>query len=91
MKKQYITDVAYAGNTEITFFFFFSNVGSVILSDWKVEGYLEAKKEDGWVRAYSHAQMKEAIDEIAGLEDSLSWWKKYLEEIKNNLIEKPEY
>lgn len=86
MKKQYTTDVAYAGNTEITFYEDGSNVGSIILPDWKVEGYLEAKEEDGWVRAYSHAQMKEAMDEIAGLEDSLCWWKKHLEEIKNNLI-----
>lgn len=86
MKKQYTTDVAYAGNTEITFYEDGSNVGSIILSDWKVEGYLEAKEEDGWVRAYSHAQMKKAMDKIAGLEDSLCWWKKHLEEIKNNLI-----
>lgn len=86
MKKQYTTDVAYTDNTEITFYEDGSNVGSVILSDWKVEGYLEAKEEDGWQKAYSHAQMQEAMSEIVSLEESLSWWKKHLEEIKNNLI-----
>lgn len=87
VKKQYTTDVAYAGNTKITFYEDGNNVRFVILSDWEVEGYLKAKKEDGWVKAYSHAQMKEAMDEIEGLEDSLHWWKKHLEEIKANLIE----
>lgn len=86
MKKQYTIEEVYTDNTEITFYEDGSNVGSVILSDWKVEGYLEAKEEDGWQKAYSHAQMQEAVNEIASLEESLFWWKKHLEEIKNNLI-----
>lgn len=86
MKKQYITEVAYEGNTKITFYENGSYKDYTILSDWKLEGYLEAKQEDGWVEGYSYAQMKAAIDEIESLEESLSWWKKRLEIIKENLI-----
>lgn len=86
MKKQYTIEEAYTDNTEITFYEDGSNVGSIILSNWKVEGYLEAKEEDGWQKAYSCVQMQEAMNEIESLEDSLNWWKKHLEEIKNNLI-----
>lgn len=86
MKKQYTVENAYEDNVKVTFYVDGNYESYKILSDWKLDGYLQAKQEDGWQKAYSNKEMEKAIDEIASLEESLSWWKKQLEEIKNNLI-----
>lgn len=86
MKKQYTTEEAYSGNTEINFYVDGSLKNSVIISDWKLQGYLEAKHEDGWEKAYSHEEMQETISKIKSLKEDLSWYEDYFEEIKNNLI-----
>lgn len=86
MKKQYITETVYEGNTKITFYEDGSCKDYTIISDWKLDGYLEAKQEDGWVEAYSQRQLKEALGKIVDLKEELSWWEKHVEEIKNNLI-----
>lgn len=86
MKKQYTNEYAYDRNIKITFYENGVKTYFTIISEWEADGYLSAKEEDGWQKAYSHAQMQETMDKITSLEESLSRWKKHLEKIKNNLI-----
>lgn len=86
MKKQYTTEEAYNSHTKVTFYEDGSEVYYKVVADYNLSVYLEAKEEDGWEWAHSHKEMEYATKEIKKLEHSLTWWKKNLEEIKDNLI-----
>lgn len=86
MKKQYTVEDAYEGNTKITFYINGGKSHYVIIADYNLMGYLYARKEEGWVEAYSYQQMKELANEIESLEEELTVCRKQLEVIKNNLI-----
>lgn len=86
MDKRYTTEKEYTGNTRVDFYEDGEYLDGKIVSDWMLPGYLEAKKEDGWVEGYTAGQIEEMEKHIAALKEEIEWRTKDLENMKNNRI-----
>lgn len=62
MKKQYTIEDAYIGNSKVTFYEDGVRTYYTIIANYDLDGYIEAKQEDGWVEGYSQDMMEKVIE-----------------------------
>ncbi len=77
--KQYVTCFAYTGNTEISFYENGTKMGSVILDDYDVGGYIQCLESQGYVRAFD---VQRAQEEVAKAKEEYEFALSELERAK---------
>lgn len=84
MKKQYVIQKAYTGNSRILQYVNGKYEGGIIIADYEIHGYVSALENMGYERAYYE---KEFIARIKNLEKELREAKEWYQNVQGCFLD----